>query len=131
MIDITIYRTTLSSLGFKCQNAHMLMVGEPKKQGNVREDYSSVNLFLAKYYQKSTPFKLNFFGLFETIPAAESALYTVYGMLAQPGEHVIAHHNDTYTEDVKAVIQKSVVKVKKVKSGLLLIVELEMLKTDD
>lgn len=131
MIDITIFRTSLRSLGFYCRQAHLLVLGEPKKQGGGREDYTSVNVFLTKYVQKAIPFKLSFFGMFETIPEAESALYTVYGLLVTPGEHVISHSNGTDTEDVKAVIKKSTVKAQKVRNGLFLSVELEMLKTND
>ena len=114
MTDISIDGTALGTLGFKTKYAHLIAVGEPKKQGSGKEDLTSVNFNLPGYYQQSPTVELCVFGKFTSPPACDAALYTLYGLLVQSGEHIIVHTNGTSSESVKAVMHKgSKVDIKK------------------
>lgn len=94
IIDFTIDGFEISSIGFIIKDVKgNRCVPEPKKQGSVSEEFSSVNYFDKKYFKKSPEVTVIFFGAFNTIIDAEDALYTIYGKLTNPGEHVFAHRS--------------------------------------
>lgn len=133
MSDLSINGTTLSSLGFKLKRVDgHLAVGKPKSQGSGKDEYSSVNCFLSTYQQESPFIEIEFFGKFETIAAAESALYTLYGILIQVGEHAFIHSDDIYTIAFKGIMANGAkVTPQLVGSGLFFIVTIKITKTND
>lgn len=135
MTDITIDGTALSTLGLKTKYAHLIAVGQPKQQGSGKEDLTSENYNLPNSYsyrESSPTVEFCVFGKFGSPLAADTALYTLYGLLVQSGEHSIVHTNGTTSESVKAIMHRgSRVDIQRYGAGLVVVVKIEMIKTDD
>lgn len=136
MTDVIIDGTALSTLGLKTKYAHLIAVGQPKQQGSGKEDLTSENYNLPglySYRESSPTVELCVFGQYSSPLAADTALYTLYGLLVQSGEHTITHTNGTTSESVKAIMHKgSRAEIKRQgKNGLFVEVKIEMLKTND
>lgn len=133
MTDFSIDGTTLSSLGFKLKDViGVLQLGEPKQQGSGSDEYTSINSFDAIYKQKSPEPIIEFFGKFSSIAAAETALFTLYGMLIQNIERTFTVFEGAKSISFKGVMHKGA-SVEPTKSGsrMYFEIKLKLLKTND
>lgn len=131
--SLTINGTSIASIGFvlKRIDGH-IGVGQPKAQGTPNDPYTSQNVFLQTYRQESPIIEIEMFQKFETIAAAESALFTLYGILIQPGEHAFIHTDGLAALYFKGIMAKGVqVDAKKANAGLFFSIKLKITKTND
>jgi hypothetical protein len=131
-LDITINGTSISFLGFMLKDVEGdKSLGQPRKQGAGKEEYTSNNIFLTSYFEESPEPEFELIGVFDSITAAETALYTLYGIMVQIGEHTFVHTDDTNTVSWKGIMKKSSVKNKLYNDGIIFEVKIKTLKTNN
>jgi hypothetical protein len=132
MTDLQINSTLVSTLGFHLKSVdENIALGAPRKQGSAKEDFSSNNVFLSNYYEESPEPVFEIFGKFTSISAAETALYTLYGLLVQTGEHTFTHTDGTNTIAWKGIMKKAAVDYKLAGSGMFYSVKITTIKTNN
>jgi hypothetical protein len=131
-LDLTINGTAISTLGFMLKEVEGdKSLGQPRKQGAGKEEYTSNNIFLTSYFEESPEPEFELVGVFDSITAAETALYTLYGIMVQVGEHTFIHTDGTSTVSWKGIMKKSSTDYKSYNDGIIFEVKVKTLKTND
>jgi hypothetical protein len=105
-------------------------VGGMKKIESSNDNLSSKNYYISRYAQ-DVDFSIKLLGKFPSIVAAESALYSLYGVLVQPGETTFQFNGDV-TRRVKGYMNNGAKVKHTIASGHVVFeVELKLKKTND
>lgn len=133
MTNFSINGTMVSTLGFKVKGIEgHLDIGEPKPQLAAKDDFTSENYLQGEYYQQGFDITVKLFGKYASIAAAITALYTLYGMLVQVGEHTFIHTDGSSHVTFMGNMHKGAkVTHAFIGGGLFFDVELNIQKTND
>ena len=124
---------SVRSLGFSIKTVNSgIWVGAPKQQGSAKEDITSENFFLQTFTEKSPEPDFEILGVFTNLIAANSAVYSLYGLLVQIGERTFIHTDGENVISFKGVMSKGAKgKPKKIGNNIYIKLTVKLLKSAD
>jgi hypothetical protein len=132
-MELIINTTALTTLGFTLSGwSGFFPIAARKNTSGSDDKYSSQNPYPIATIKESTGANLIVIGLFDTIALAETALYSLIGILADTGEKTFQITHGANTIGFIGIMDKGIkTDYYKFESGIAIVSTISLLKTAD